>query len=318
MAYVGIAALLYEWNDLDGALHHALEGIRLSELGGRVSDLLRGRLVLAQVYQAWGDADKPFEMIQGAERLAQRHDYAFLMAQVADLRVRLWIARGGLAAAAQWAEKYRLNPLDELGSTLASQVEQTAVARVLIARASSQGSGQENETGEALRLLARLLEAAEIAGRTGSAIKILALQALASQAQGDEDQALSALQRALALAEPEGYVRTFVDEGKPMARLLRHALSQGIAPNYAARLLAAFGEETKLTSPGMESLLEPLSQRELEVLRLIVAGLANPEIAKELVIAVSTVKSHVNHIYGKLGAKSRTQAVARAQELGLL
>jgi LuxR family maltose regulon positive regulatory protein len=142
--------------------------------------------------------------------------------------------------------------------------------------------------------------------------------ALAFQAQGDVDRALSALERALSLAEPEGYVRTFIDEGEPMARLLRRALSQGIAPNYVARLLAALGEEAELASPAMESLIEPLTERELDVLRLIVAGLSNPEIAEELVIAVSTVKSHINHIYSKLGVTSRTQAVARARELRLL
>jgi LuxR family maltose regulon positive regulatory protein len=131
-------------------------------------------------------------------------------------------------------------------------------------------------------------------------------------------RALSALERALALGEPEGYVRTFVDEGEPMAMLLRLALSQGMAPNYVARLLAAFGKEIEPTPPAMESLVEPLSERELQVLRLVVAGLSNPEIAQELVIAVSTVKSHVNHIYGKLGVESRTQAVVKAQELALL
>jgi LuxR family maltose regulon positive regulatory protein len=151
-----------------------------------------------------------------------------------------------------------------------------------------------------------------------SAVKILALQALAFQTQGDAEQALSALERALSLAEPEGYVRTFIDEGEPMARLLRLALSRGIAPDYVARLLAALGEEAELAFPTMESLVEPLTERELDVLRLIVAGLSNPEIAEELFIAVSTVKSHVNHIYGKLGVTSRTQAVVKAQELGLL
>ena len=109
-----------------------------------------------------------------------------------------------------------------------------------------------------------------------------------------------------------------LDEGEPMARLLRRALSRGIAPNYVARLLAAFGQEVEVTPSAMESLIEPLSERELEVLRLIVAGLSNPGIAQELVIAVSTVKSHVNHIYGKLGVKSRAQAVVKAQELALL
>jgi LuxR family maltose regulon positive regulatory protein len=168
-----------------------------------------------------------------------------------------------------------------------------------------------------MRLLANLLEAAEAGGYGGSAIKILVLQSLAFQSLGDLDRALSALSRALSLAEPEGYVRTFVDEGEPMARLLRLALSRGIAPDYAARLLAAFGQETEPTPPGRESLVEPLTKRELDVLRLVVAGLSNPEIADELVIAVSTVKTHINHIFGKLGVENRTQAVIKAQELAL-
>jgi LuxR family maltose regulon positive regulatory protein len=307
MAYVGIAGPLYEWNDLDGATHHALEGIRLSELGGRVSDLLRGRVVLAQVYQAQGDVDRASETIQGAERLAQRYDYAFLMAQVAELQVRLWMAQGNVAAASRWVEEHRSSPVDELNS--AHEVEQTAVARVLIA---------QGRPDESLSLLSRLLEAAEAAGRKGSVIRILAHQALAFQGQADVEGASSALERALSLAEPEGYVRTFLDEGEPMAKLLLQALSRDIAPNYVARLLAAFGQEVKLKPFAGQSLVEPLSGREIEVLRLIAAGLSNPEIAGELVIAVSTVKSHVNHIYGKLGVESRTRAVARARELGLL
>jgi LuxR family maltose regulon positive regulatory protein len=167
-------------------------------------------------------------------------------------------------------------------------------------------------------LLSRLLEAAEAGKRAGSLIHILPLLALAFQAQGDVDRALSALSRVLILAEPEGYVRTFVDEGEPMARLLRQALSRGIAPDYVARLLAAFEQEVEPAPPGMASLVEPLTERELDVLRLVVAGLSNPEIADELVIAVSTVKTHINHIFGKLGVDSRTRAVAKAQELALL
>jgi LuxR family maltose regulon positive regulatory protein len=149
-------------------------------------------------------------------------------------------------------------------------------------------------------------------------IRILALQALARQARGDLDQALSTLERALILAEPEGYVRTFLDAGEPMAGLLSQILSGDVAPGYVARLLGAFGQEAELPPPAMASLVEPLTEREVEVLRLLVAGLSNAEIAEELVIAVSTVKSHVNHIYGKLGVESRTQAVAKAQELLLL
>lgn len=203
---------------------------------------------------------------------------------------------------------------------MASEMELIALARVRIAPAfhPSAATGQRDELEQALRLLARLREAAESAERVGSAVRILVLQALALYAQGDVDQALSALERALLMGEPEGYVRTFVDEGEPMGELLRQALSREIAPNYVARLLAAFGREVEAASLANESLVEPLSERELEVLRLIVAGLSNPEIADELVIAVSTVKSHVNHIFGKLGVDSRTRAVARARALWLL
>ena len=307
MAYVGIAEPLYEWNDLDGAMRYAMQGIKLSELGGFVSYALAGHAILAQVYQAQGDVDSALEVIQKAERLAHRHDYAYVMAVVAELRARLWVARGNVAAASRWAREHRLSAVDDLG--VPHEIEQMAVARVLIA---------EGQPGEALRLLALLLEVVEAAGRIGSMIKILALQAHAFQAQGDVDPALSALERALSLAEPEGYVRTFVDEGEPMARLLRRAMAQGIAPNYVSKLLAAFGEAVEPPPSVVQPLIEPLSERELEVLRLIAAGLSNREIAQELVVAVSTVKSHINHIYGKLAVTSRTQAVAKAQALDLL
>jgi LuxR family maltose regulon positive regulatory protein len=232
-----------------------------------------------------------------------------MMAEVAELRARLWVRQGNAAAASRWARAHRSNLVDEPSPSLAREVEQMAVVWVLIA---------QGQAGEALRLLARLLEAAEAAERTKSVIKVGILQALACQVQGDPDQASSALERALSLAELEGYVRSFVDEGEPMARLLRHALIKGTTPNYVARLLAAFGEAEASASPAMESLIEPLSERELEVLRLVAAGLSNREIAQELVVAVSTVKSHINHIYGKLDVKNRTRAVARAQTLGLL
>jgi LuxR family maltose regulon positive regulatory protein len=309
IAYVGLAEVLYAWNDLDGAMRSAMEGIDLSGQGGFFTNAyaLAGHAILARVQQAWGNVDGALDEIQKAQRLAQSYDYAYVVALVAEQRVRLWVARGNMGAASQWAREHRLSPVDELNS--GREVEQMAVARVLTA---------EGRPGEALRLLALLLEAAEATGRMGSVIKILVLQALALQAQGEMDQALSALERVLSLAEPQGFVRTFVDEGEPMARLLRRALTLGMAPNYVSRLLAAFGETAEPPPAIAQPLIEPLSERELEVLRLIVAGLSNREIAQELVIAVSTVKSHVNHIYGKLGVKNRIQAVARAQDLGLL
>jgi LuxR family maltose regulon positive regulatory protein len=205
------------------------------------------------------------------------------------------------------------------------EYERITQAWVLLAQ------GQPDRT---LAQLVPLLEPAEQGGRTGHVIEMLALCALALHAQRKEAQALSTLSRALALAEPEGYVRTFVDAGPAMAQLLRalgaqlgagqpdeQAASSAVpAPSsdYLRRLLEAFGAPE---SPGLApstALVEPLSERELQVLRLIAAGLSNREIAEELVIAVSTVKSHVNHIYGKLGVKSRIQAIVRARALGLL
>jgi LuxR family maltose regulon positive regulatory protein len=307
MAYVGMAGVLYEWNDLDAAKQHALEGVKLGKLGGFIAYQIFGHALLARVCEAQGDRDGALENIEHAERLGQGSDYALVTALATELRVRLWLAQGNLLAAARWAQGRQLQPADELDA--ASEIEQTAVARTLVV---------QDRLSDALSLLASLLQRAQGAGRTAHVIKVRALQAFAFQELGDVAQALSALKRALSLAEPEGYVRTFVDEGEPMARLLRHALAEGIAPGYVSRLLAAFGQSPSTASPAVQRLAEPLTERELEVLRLIAGGLSNREIAQQLVVAVSTVKTHINHLYGKLEVKNRTQAVARARELGLL
>jgi LuxR family maltose regulon positive regulatory protein len=306
MAYVGMASVLYEWNDLDAAKQHALEGVRLSKLGGFIAYQVFGHALLARVCEAQGDRDSALENIEQAERLGQGSDYALVTALATDLRVRLWLAQGNLMAAERWAQEHPVQPADELDA--ATEIEQAAVARMLIA---------QDRLDEALSLLASLLKASQAAGRTAHAIKVRALQALAFQAQGDEDRALSALEHVLSLAKPEGYVRTFVDEGAPMARLLRDALAEGIAPGYVSQLLTAVREVPPAATPAAQALVEPLTERELEVLRLIAGGLSNREIAQQLVVAVSTVKSHINHLYGKLEVKNRTQAVARAQKLGL-
>jgi LuxR family maltose regulon positive regulatory protein len=172
---------------------------------------------------------------------------------------------------------------------------------------------------------------AESRGWVGKAIEVLVLEALAHQGRGDTDAALVALERALSVAEPRGYLRTFVDEGPRMASLLHEAAARGLAPDYVRRLLAAFVEAMDTDSPGateaapvslghrpQSALVESLTERELEVLQLIAEGLSNREIADRLVLALSTVKVHTRNIYGKLGVHSRTQAVMRAQELGLL
>jgi LuxR family transcriptional regulator, maltose regulon positive regulatory protein len=173
-------------------------------------------------------------------------------------------------------------------------------------------------------LLERLRVKAEVEGRIGSAIEILVLLATALQAQGRTDEAGTTLRRALSLAKPEGYVRTFVDAGEPMARLLRSALAPQIMPEYVSRLLASFGTATgndgsiPLSGPRLKPAMEPITSRELEVLRLLAAGAPNREIARELVLVTGTVKGHLLNIYRKLDVHNRTQAVARARELNLL
>jgi LuxR family maltose regulon positive regulatory protein len=170
---------------------------------------------------------------------------------------------------------------------------------------------------DAFALLGRLLRAAEDGQRTGNVIEILVLLALAHQVRGDMPAALAALGRALALGEPEGYVRVFLDEGPPMAALLQDAANRGIAPDYVRRLLTASVRPEDYAG-NQEALIEPLSDRELDVLRLLGTDLAGPEIARELVVSLSTVRSHTKSIYAKLGVNNRRAAVTRAEELDLL
>jgi LuxR family transcriptional regulator, maltose regulon positive regulatory protein len=197
--------------------------------------------------------------------------------------------------------------------------EHLVVARVLLA---------QEKPDEALRLLEQLREEAEAAGRAGSVIEILALQALALWAKGQKEQAVSTLTRALTLAESEDYIRTFVDEGPAMGELLSATLQARqrgrldragrVSVSYLARLIAALAQEDASAPVADEHLPEPLSERELEVLALVAAGNSNEEIASKLFVSVSTVKTHINNLYRKLGAHSRTRAVARAREMSLL
>jgi LuxR family transcriptional regulator, maltose regulon positive regulatory protein len=185
---------------------------------------------------------------------------------------------------------------------------------VLLARAKSDRAGRSSD--EAAGLLERLLRAAEAGERTGSVIEILLLQALAHQARGDIPAALAPLERALTLAEPEGYVRLFVDAGLPLAALLESAAKQRIAPHYVRHLLTASGP-TSDRAPAKPGLIEPLSERELEVLRLLRTDLDGPDMARELVVSLNTVRTHTKSIYSKLGVNNRRAAVLRAEELGL-
>jgi LuxR family maltose regulon positive regulatory protein len=229
------------------------------------------------------------------------------------LKARVWIAQGRLGEAVGWAREQGLSVDDDL--SYLREFEHITLARMLLARHRDERA--EHSLDQAARLLERLLRAAEDGERTGRVIEILVLQALTRQRLGNIPAALACLERAVTLAEPEGYVRVFADEGPPMASLLRAAAKQKIAGNYVRRLLAAVGE-TEPETLVKQALIEPLSERELDVLRLLGTELDGPAIARELMVSLNTVRTHTKHIYAKLAVTNRRAAVRRAQELDLL
>jgi LuxR family maltose regulon positive regulatory protein len=325
-ALVYLGSVYREWNKLEAAARHLVDGIDLCGRVGYIMDQVVGYSTLARVRQAQQDGVGARQALRSAERLSGKmRGYVYARRWVEDCQVRLWSAQDRLGEAADWLQETELSVEDEV--TFSRELEHIILARALVAVGRTQTG--EPFLDDALGLLARLLETAESAGWMGKAIEVLALQALALRARGDVDAALGALERALALAEPEGFVRTFVDEGSPMAALLYEAAGRGIAPDYTRRLLSAFGEaagvgprtgatDSALVHQSPFPLVERLSRRELEVLQLIAAGLSNREIAGRLFLAPSTVKVHTRNIYGKLDVHSRIQAVTRARELGML
>lgn len=231
---------------------------------------------------------------------------------IAAMKARVWIVRGSLDEALGWARQQGLSAHDDL--SYLREFEHITLARALLARSHGEQAGEAMR--EAVGLLQRLLQAADAAGRAGSAIEILALLALVHQARGELSTALKFLQGALTLAEPEGYIRTFVDEGAPMAALLEAAAKRGMALNYVRQLLTAFGK-TRDKSPVKQDLIQPLSERETDVLRLLRTDLSGPEIARELVVSLNTMRTHTKNIFSKLGVSNRRAAVRRAEELNL-
>jgi LuxR family maltose regulon positive regulatory protein len=245
-----------------------------------------------------------------------------LLNPVPAQRARLLLAQGDVAAAARWTEERGLGPGDEPGYP--REPEYLVLARVLLA---------QNHPAQALTLLETMLAAASAQCRTGSVIEIGALRALALAACGDQDAAVNALARALALGCPQGYVRVFADESAPMAALLarlaaaqkaERAAARGVPPGCLAKVLRAFDGKDHLQGAGrgatvaVPGLVEQLTAREMEVLVLLAAGMPNPRIAEQLVVTLDTVKKHVSHLLGKLGAANRTEAVTRARQLGLI
>jgi LuxR family maltose regulon positive regulatory protein len=325
---VVLGDLLREWNKLDEAAGHLEKCIELCRLW-QVGDMLcASYLFQARVRQAQGDFAGALDSIRQAEQLPQTYrDVPWTGGPIPACRARLMLTQAvttgdadHLESVEQLVEARGLRTDGEIRS-LNDEIEHLVWVRLLIIK---------DEPDQALNLLTRLLQAADDGGRRGRVIEILALQALAYGALGDTQQALIPLERAISLAEPEGYVRLFVDEGVPMAKLLRQAESHGIAPDYVRALLEVLQSETKDEGPGTEpspssfavrpssSLVEPLSNRELEVLRWLNTDLSAPEIAAELVVSVNTVRTHIKRIYSKLDAHGRYEAVERAKELNLL
>jgi LuxR family maltose regulon positive regulatory protein len=318
-----VSRILYEWNDLEGALRHARQGIELSEEWGGVEDMAFAYIGLARVLQATGDTQGALDAIQKGRQKARVFSSWFENYGAAH-QARLWLAQDNPPAAMRWAQESGLRADDE--PEFQYTWEYSVLARVLIA---------QGTPDRALALLKKLLSVSEAAGAGLQVIETLILQALALHMRGDKEQALTVLARALYLAEPEGLVRTFIDEGPPMGELLREAARTGTVVEYALGLLTALDLETERRGPGMRemisvptqmprkepglgSLVEPLTDREVEVLRLLSTHLSAPEVAEELVISRHTVRTHIKRIYGKLGVHSRADAIRRARELALL
>jgi LuxR family maltose regulon positive regulatory protein len=230
---------------------------------------------------------------------------------VPAIRARMLIAHGRHGEARVWAQRAGLLPTDEL--TYVREFEHTTLARLLVAEADD---GEAEILPAALALLERLLTAAEQGRRDGSRLEILVVQALARDAAGNRVSAFAALDAAIDIAEPEGYVRVFLDEGPSMTRLLKAAEKRSKAPGYLHELVrASTGTEP---SPASQGLVEPLSERETEVLRLLRSDLDGPGMARELVVSLNTLRTHTKNIYAKLGVGSRRAAVRRAEELDLI
>jgi LuxR family maltose regulon positive regulatory protein len=281
---------------------------------------------MARIRQAQGDLDGVIQLLEEAERVYDGN-FSPNVRPVATRKVRVWLAQGRLGEALDWARQQGLSVENDL--SYLREFDHITLARVLLAR--YQSDRADVSISGAVGLLERLLKAAEEGGRMGSVIEILVLQASAYHAQGDLPAALLPLQHALALAEPQGYVRMFLDEGSSMTQLLREASAREIMPDYTDKLLAAFEAEKRKSEdkpdlpPALpeghrdgEPLIDPLSQRELKILQLIAQGLSNREIGERLFLALDTIKGHNRKIFDKLQVQSRTEAIARARELGLL
>jgi LuxR family maltose regulon positive regulatory protein len=303
--FAEMGRLAYEWNRLDDAEQAVRQSIELSRTWGDIGQLASAYAIQARLEQARNSPEQAREAMRRVEQLISEHPNSPRWSiQVKFELARVWLAQGNWEKPSERIQKRGLQIKDEIPYRRES--EYILLLRVLLARGDHEA---------AIILSNGLLQLAEKTGQIGLAIEALILQALAFQGKKASEQALAALERALALAQPEGYVRTFLDEGEAMTRLLCQAQSRQVGSDYAAVLLSRIGKTSGMTQPSMQLLVEPLTTREVEVLKLIEAGCSNEDIAGQLFISITTVKRHISNIYGKLGVKSRTQALAIGKEL---
>jgi len=310
--HVGLSEVYREYNDLDAAMQHVQRSQELGELAGLPQNRYRQRVALARIREVQGDFSGALDLLDEAERV-YASDFFPNVRPIAALKARIWAVQGALNKALDWARDQRLSVEDDL--SYLHEFEHITLARILLAK---QQVNPADAAADAIPgFLARLADAADRGARTGSLIEILVLQALTHHTRRDDAAALAALERALTLAAPEGYIRTFMDEGPPMVGLLEKASKHGIAPDYVRQLLRASARagDPPFVKPALP---DALSERELEVLRLLDTELDGPELARALTVSLNTIRTHTKNIYAKLGVNNRRAAVRRAEELGLL
>lgn len=308
--HVGMADILRERNDLEGARRSLAAAEALGEYAGLPQNRHRRRIALARLLQSEGQPAAAIPLLDEAEHL-YTPDFFPNTRPIAALRARMHLAAGQTSEALEWATGTGLTADDEL--SYLREFEHMTLARVLAAT-----SADSNAPTEARRLLARLLHAAVEGGRGGVAVELLVLEAVASHHAGDPEAALTSLARAVELAEPDGYVAVFADEGEPMAHLLALLEKSGTRNTPYLRRLIAAASPARGRHPTASGASDPLSERELSVLRLLEGDMGGPEISRHLHVSLNTLRTHTKNIYAKLGVSSRRAAVRRATELGLL
>ncbi|MDQ0079329.1 LuxR C-terminal-related transcriptional regulator [Arthrobacter oryzae] len=313
--HVGISALHCETGALAAAKQHLEMGIALGEAASLPENRYRRFVVMARLEYLSGDPDRAIGLLEEAERRYLRGFFPDVR-PIPAMKARIWIGQGALREAWAWARARNLTAGDEL--SYLREFEHLTLARLLIAQ--HEADPPNGSLGDVLYLLDRLLQVAQTDGRGGSVTEILVLKARAYQVQGRAGLALEALEQALKRTAAEGHVRLFLDEGAPMIALLHKATAERICPSYVSQLLHAgnTGETPAATSPGRDALNVQLSDRELQVLRLLDSSLSGPEVARQLFVSLNTLRTHTRHIFEKLQVNNRAEAVRRAREHGLL